>query len=170
MKNSENTAASTIRRPIYTKWWFWIIIIAILAAIVGNARTNSDASPNASQNSSQTAAVDHTEPVSNSSVPMALSSEAETMCRALTQLFVENVVEEEWHMLAFSVESHQLDENGSGTIEVLYMPPNAGNGETKVNLSIEKNGDVYTITYALLAGINEVDLSTVSSRYKSLSK
>ena len=99
---------------------------------------------------------------------MELSKKSEVVCRALTNLFVENVVGEKWHMLAFNVKSYELDENENGTIEILYMPSDAGNGETKVNLTIEKNDDTYTITYALLAGLYEVDLSAVQNRYKTL--
>lgn len=68
-------------------------------------------------------------------------------------------------MWDFNVQSFHLDKKGKGTIKILYMPSNAGKGATKVNLTIKTNGNVYKITYALLAGINEVDLSTVPRQY-----
>lgn len=68
-------------------------------------------------------------------------------------------------MLAFNVESFDLDENQNGTINILYLPSNAGDGATKVNLTIVKNGDTYKIEYAMLLGLYEVDLSSVSTEY-----
>ncbi len=151
MKEKKDNASSG-KKPIYKKWRFWVIIVVLLSAIIGNMGSHDNTIPNTTQNPEQ----------------MELSIHSQTVCRALTSLFVKNVVGEEWHMLAFSIESYELDENENGPIEVLYMPPNAGNGETKVNLTIEKNDDTYTITYALLAGIYEVDLSTVSNNSKTL--
>lgn len=148
-----------MKKPIYKKWWFWVIIVVVMVAI-GNMGGDTPDRPDAA---------DNTQVTGEPSQPAKLPAGAETMCRALTNLFVEHVVGEEWHMLAFSVENYELDENGNGTIEVLYLPPNAGSGETKVNLTIEKSDDTYTIIYALLAGADEVDLSAVLDSCKTLS-
>lgn len=163
-----NRDAAKVKKPFYKKWWFWVIIVVVILAIGANSGNKDTTTPDTPQNPTQSETVDNTQPKDDSSEPLELSTQSETVCRALTNLFVENVVGEEWHMLAFSVESYELDENENGTMEVLYLPPDAGNGETKVNLTIEKNGDTYTIIYALLAGIDEVDLSTVSNNYKTL--
>lgn len=56
--------------------------------------------------------------------------------------------------------------NTGYVVELTDMPSNAGNGATKVNLTIVKSDSTYQIEYALLAGINEVDMSTVSNQYK----
>lgn len=148
-----------MKKPIYKKWWFWVIIV-LAVAIIGNIRGGTSDDPAQSDSAQVTA-----EPSQSVKLPVS----TETMCRALTNLFVEHVVGEEWHMLAFSIENYELDENENGMIEVLYLPSRAGSGETKVNLTIEKSDDTYTITYALLAGVNEVDLSAVSGSYKTLS-
>ncbi len=167
MKGKKDNGSS-VKKPIYKKWWFWVIIVVLLSAIFGNMGSNDATTPNAPPTPTQSETADNTQSGDNSSESEELSAQSQTVCRALTNLFVKNVVGEKWHMLAFSVESYELDENENGTIEVLYMPPDAGNGETKVNLTIEKSDDTYAITYALLAGIYEVDLSTVSNNYKTL--
>lgn len=281
MKGKKDKGPS-VKKPIFKKWWFWVIIVILLSAIFGNMGSGGDTTPDTTQNPEQSEPVDNAQSVGdsadrfveevktaiqgaisskdesitdvvlqngdlcvyvdfsekdpapltledlalartssitdailelkdydslwetitvdfgaighitnskenmeingagrhfpadnalsgdNSSESVELSMQSQTVCRALTNLFVKNVVGEEWHMLAFSVESYELDENENGTIEVLYMPPNAGNGETKVNLTIEKKDDSYAITYSLLAGVYEVDLSTVSNNYKTL--
>lgn len=86
----------------------------------------------------------------------------ESVCRALTERFIKNVVLEEYSMLAFNVEDFKLDENGNGTIKILYMPSDL----TKVNLTIIKNGNVYTIESALLSGLYEVDMNAVPEENK----
>jgi hypothetical protein len=45
------------------------------------------------------------------------------------------------------------------------MPSDAGNGATKVNLTISKKDNTYKIEYALLAGLYEVDLDQLPSQY-----
>lgn len=80
-------------------------------------------------------------------------------------LKIRHSLTEDYSMLAFNVESFDLDENRNGTINILYLPSNAGDGATKVNLTIVKNGDTYKIEYAMLSGLYEVDLSSVSTEY-----
>lgn len=155
---------NSTKKSIHKKRMFWVIIAILLFTIFVSTGCGNATASDTLQNPIQSEGTDNTQSGNNRSVP----TEVSTVCRALTNIFVENVVNEEWHMLAFSIENFELDENDNGTIEVLYMPPNAGNGETKVNLTIEKDGDTYTITYALLAGVEEVDLSTVSNNYKTL--
>ena len=93
-------------------------------------------------------------------------SNAESVCRALTKRFIENVVMEDYSMLAFNVEDFELDANDNGTIKILYLPSNAGNGSTKVNLTVSKNGNIYTIESALLSGLYELDMNMVPEEYK----
>ena len=94
------------------------------------------------------------------------NSDVETVCRALTEIFIENVVEEDYSIFNFSVEEMDLDEDNNGTIEILYLPSNES--ATKVNLTIDKYEKTYKIKYALLNGLDEVDLDTVSESNKVL--
>lgn len=97
----------------------------------------------------------------------ALPFSVENICRALTKIFIEGAVGEKYSMLAFNVKEFELDNNGDGTIKILYLPSNAGKeGATKVNLTISKTGNTYTIEYALLAGLYEIELSDVADSYK----
>nr|WP_304578947.1 hypothetical protein [uncultured Acetatifactor sp.] len=157
----EKTDKERVKKPFYKKWWFWVIIIILLAAIIGNNGNQNEDTDGAVLPTEQTGADDTMETKVDK-----LPVEAEVVCRALTEMFVENVVGEDYSMLAFNVEDYELDENENGTIKILYMPSNAGNGATKVNLTIVKSDSTYQIEYALLAGINEVDMSTVSNQYK----
>ena len=152
----EKTDKERVKKPFYKKWWFWVIIIILLAAIIGNNGNQNEDTDGAVLPTEQTGADD----------TMETKVDKEVVCRALTEMFVENVVGEDYSMLAFNVEDYELDENENGTIKILYMPSNAGNGATKVNLTIVKSDSTYQIEYALLAGINEVDMSTVSNQYK----
>lgn len=114
-------------------------------------------------NNSKTSNYDSSkEPNHTSNVQKEFPANVESVCRALTKRFVENVVLEEYSMLAFNVEDFELDENGNGTIKILYMPSDL----TKVNLSIIKNGNVYTIESALLSGLYEVDMNMVAEENK----
>lgn len=38
MKNK--ATKSNVKKPIFKKWWFWVIIVVILSAIFGNSGTN----------------------------------------------------------------------------------------------------------------------------------
>ena len=89
-------------------------------------------------------------------------------CRAMTKKFVEEVLEEDYSMTAYSVEEFELDKDENGTIKILYLPSNAGDGATKVNLTITKNDSVHKIEYALLSGIDEVELDKLSKDYTEL--
>lgn len=71
-------------------------------------------------------------------------------------------------MTAYSVEEFELDKDENGTIKILYLPSNAGDGATKVNLTITKNDSVHKIEYALLSGIDEVELDKLSKEYTEL--
>lgn len=159
----ERKDKNAVKKPFYKKWWFWVIIVILLIGIFGSSgnKQEPDKTPETTEQTdtvTNTKETDTTEP----------SMQTEAVCRALTEIFVENVVGEKYSMLAFNVEDFELDENEDGTIKILYMPSNAGDGATKVNLTISKNGDAYKIEYALLAGIDEVDLSTVSTQYTEI--
>ena len=159
----EKTDKEHVKKPFYKKWWFWVIIIIRLADIIGINGNLYEDTDGATLPTEPTGADDTMETKVDK-----LPVEAEVASRALTEMFVENVVDEDYSMLAFNVEDYELDENENGTIKILYMPSNAGNGATKVNLTIVKSDSTYQIEYALLAGINEVDMSTVSNQYKVL--
>lgn len=163
MKDKETKVKA--KKPIFKKWWFWVIIIVILAAIFGNTDdTTEPANTNPPTTESTQSSEQETESQSK-----ALSILIEGGCRALTENFVEGVVEEDYSMLAFNVEEFELDENENGTIKVLYLPSNVGEeGATKVNLTISKNGGTYKIEYAMLSGLYEVDLEGVSKEYTEL--
>lgn len=158
----EKKDKGSVKKPIYKKWWFWVIIIIVLAAIFGNSG-NKD-TVDTPQATEQTKEVEDTQ----DETAKEPSMQTEAVCRALTETFVKNVVGEKYSMLAFNVEDYDLDENEDGTIKILYMPSDAGNGATKVNLTIAKSGNTYKIEYALLGGIDEVDLSSVSSQYTQI--
>lgn len=97
---------------------------------------------------------------STESADPKIPSNVEAVCRAMTKNFVEDLLEEDYSMLAFNVSNFDLDENQNGTIDILYLPSNAGDeGATKIDLTIAKSGSMYTVEYALLAGMYEVDLS-----------
>ena len=102
---------------------------------------------------------------SKSQSPKGLPTLIDGSCRAMTKKFVEGVVEEDYSMLAYNVEEFDLDESENGTIKILYLPSNAGNGATKLNLTITKNGSTYKIQYALLSGLYEVELDKLSQEY-----
>ncbi len=90
-------------------------------------------------------------------------------CRALTKRFVKGAMGEDYSALAYNVTSFAIDEEENGTIQVRYLPSNAGEeGATKVDLTIRLHNDVYTIEYALLAGLYEVDLTQVPLEYIQL--
>lgn len=137
---------------------FAIWFIILMAATSGEDSTSN---PN-TDNQQETQATQKEEETTKNELPEM----GETVCRAMTKTFVEDVVGEDYSMLAFSIEEYDIDENENGTIKVLYFPSDAGNGATKVNLTISKNENTYEIKYALLAGINEVDLEQVSEEHK----
>lgn len=137
-------------KPIYMKGWFWIIIIVVMLFSIFKISGTKDETSDGTKQEEK-----------------VQTTQMESVCRTMTKKFVENVVGEDYSMLAFSVQNYDIDENGNGTIEVLYMPSNSGNDATKVNLTISKNENTYEITYALLAGTYEVDLEQVSENQKT---
>lgn len=159
----ERKDKNAVKKPFYKKWWFWVIIVILLIGIFGSSG-NKQEPDKIPETTEQTDTVTNTKETETTEPSM----QTEAVCRALTEIFVENVVGEKYSMLAFNVEDFELDENEDGTIKILYMPSNAGDGATKVNLTISKNGNAYKIEYALLAGIDEVDLSTVSTQYTEI--
>lgn len=167
MKNK--TEKSKVKKPIYKKWWFWVIIVVILAAIFGNSggKEGFEDGVNDTLNSSVESTQEPEQETESEST--TLSAEIDGGCRALTKRFVEGVVEEDYSAFAYSVEEFEIDENENGTIKVLYLPSNAGtDGATKVNLTITLKDGTYTIEYAMLSGLYEVDLTQVSKEYTEL--
>lgn len=155
------------KKPLYKKGWFWIVIVIVALCSASVNKKDKDSVP---------ATADHVEQVYETpETPTEETTEADgteipvnvkITCRALAMIFVKNVVHEDWQMTAFDVEEFELDENENGTIKILYMP----SGATKVNLTITKSDNVYTVEYAMLAGSYEVDMSTVSNQYKILAE
>lgn len=157
-----------MKKKFYQKKWFIVLMVILAIGIIGGAlggnEETTDTPPTTESQESQAEVNEQKEDV-DSTDASKIPAWAETACRAITNIFIENVVEEDYSMLAFNVESFDLDENRNGTINILYLPSNAGDGATKVNLTIVKNGDTYKIEYAMLSGLYEVDLSTVSTEY-----
>lgn len=162
--NTTNTTATNnmgngkVKKPFYKNWKFWMVMFAA-CAICNAGKFNKGVHDGLEANSTQSSVEQEDANQENKDVELSIDDEA--LCRALTKTFVENVVGEKYSMFDFNIEEFELDENGNGTIKILYMPSNAKNGTTKVNLTISKNGKIYKIEYALLAGVYEVDLSTV---------
>lgn len=157
-----------VKKPIFKKWWFWVIVVVILAAIFGNTGAKNGVEDGAkdaiSSTEQQTEEKQETETKSDT-----LPTLIDGGCRALTENFVEGVVGEEYSMFAYNVEEFELDENENGTIKILYLPSNAGeDGATKVNLTISLKDGAYKIEYAMLSGLYEVDLTQVSKEYTEL--
>ena len=141
---------------------FIIWFVILMGATNGDTTepTNTNPTTEQTQNTEQ-----ETESKDNATLPSSI----ESSCRKLTKKFIEGAVGEDYSMLAFNVEEFELDDNEDGTIKILYMPSNAGEeGATKVNLTISKNGNTYTVEYALLAGLYEVELNEVADSYKEL--
>lgn len=157
-----------VKKPIFKKWWFWVIIVVILAAIFGNTGTKDgieDGAKDAINSAEQQAEKKQETEAKSDTLPTLIDGG----CRALTENFIEGAVEEEYSMFAYNVEEFELDENENGTIKILYLPSNAGeDGATKVNLTISLKDGAYKIEYAMLSGLYEVDLTQVSKEYTEL--
>ena len=162
--NTTNTTATNnmgngkVKKPFYKNWKFWMVMFAV-CVICNAGKFNKGVHDGLEANSTQSSV--EQEDANQENKDAELSTDDEALCRALTKTFVENAVGEKYSMFDFNIKEFELDENGNGTIKILYMPSNAKNGTTKVNLTISKNGKVYKIEYALLAGLYEVDLSTI---------
>ena len=163
----DKATKNKVKRPIYKRWWFWVIIVVILSAIFGTSGAKDGIEDGAKDtiNSAeqQTEEKQETETKSGT-LPILIDGS----CRALTKKFIEGAVKEEYSMFAYNVEEFELDENENGTIKILYLPSNAGDGATKVNLTISLKDGVYKIEYAMLSGMYEVDLTQVSKKYTEL--
>lgn len=172
------------KKAFYKRWWFKaFVIILVLSALTSNNDSNVPEAPEAPEMAPSTEMVEITDPVVIETQREAGDLEeeleeteeafnqfdAEVMCKVLMERFVEDILCEDWHWTqTFEMDTSGIGEDGNGTIEVLYFPNKAGIGETKVNMTIEKNGSTYTITYILLAGLYEVDMHTVPDRYLSI--
>lgn len=154
MRRKEN---GKVNKPIRSRRWVYITAAVILVRLLGSAIGNG------TETASIVKTEETTEEVETSTLHEAVNeSKVRSICRALTSIFVKNVVKEEFKWFSAEEYEYELDENGDGIINVLYMP----HGLTKVNLTITKNGNVYTIKYALLSGLYEVDMDAVPNMYK----
>lgn len=161
------------KKPLYKKWWFWVIVMVIAMSTIDLNGDNSSEKPNPSTLETKTANTD----VSPTTLPKTDKEETEKSVsqtqmeiigRAMMNTFVSKSLCEDWHMLALSFENFEADENGNGKIEMLYLPDNAGNGETKVNMTVEKQGDLCQITYIMTEGINEIDVTSLPDNIRYL--
>lgn len=159
---------SNVKKPIFKKWWFWVIIV-VLSAIFGNMGNNEDEKANSDTTVSQETSESIESETEVESDSDTLPVEIDGGCRALTKKFIEGAVGKDYSAFAYSVEEFELDENENGTIKILYLPSNAGeDGATKVNLTISLKDGAYKIEYAMLSGLYEVDLTQVSKEYTEL--
>lgn len=149
-----------------------VVVVVLGLGVLGSVMegNSEDTTKSESSATEQTQNTEQSEAEANEAEE--LPGKDENACRALTKKFVKNVVNEDYHIMAFNVKSFDLADNGEGTIEVLYMPEKES--ESKVNLTISKtvntvNGTtdaIYTITYALLNGLYEFDLNEVQADNK----
>ena len=169
----ESKKVKSGKKAFYKRWWFKaFVVIILLCAITGNDGETSEAPETAPP----TEVIEITEPMATETEKEAEVTEvvfnqfdAEVVCRALMERFVEDILCEDWHWTqTFEVDTSGIGEDGNGTIEVLYFPNKSGIGETKVNMTVKKEGNRYTVTYILLAGLYEVDMHTVPDRYLSI--
>ena len=65
MKNKEKKG--TEKRPIYKKWWFWVIIVILISAIFSSLGSNDDMIPDTSQNPGQSEAANNSQTSEDSS-------------------------------------------------------------------------------------------------------
>lgn len=157
----ESKKVKSGKKAFYKRWWFKaFVIIVVLSALTGN----SESKPEEIQETAPTTVV-----AEATEVTQVEEHEVRVACKMLMNRFVEDILVEDFHMFdAFEADVTGLNDKGNGTIEVLYLPNKAGNGETKVNMTVEKSGDKYTITYILLEGLYEVDMHTVPNEYLSI--
>lgn len=164
----DKSKKNKVKKPIYKKWWFWVIIVVILSAIFGTSGAKDgieDGAKDAINSAEQQTEEKQETETKSDTLPTLIDGG----CRALTENFVEGAVGEEYSMFAYNVEEFELDENENGTIKILYLPSNAGEeGATKVNLTISLKDGAYKIEYAMLSGLYEVDLTQVSKEYTEL--
>lgn len=164
------------KKKFYKKKRFWLIVLLVL--LIGNAGSSGEKTEvkettktvtqvkekqKAKESKSDTKEKDKND-TEEKKKDAELPTDDMMICRVLTQIFVQDVLGENYSLFDFNVEGFKLDENGNGTIDILYMPSNTKNGITKVNLTISKNGKVYKTEYALLNGVYEVDLNTVPNK------
>lgn len=83
------------------------------------------------------------------------------MCMGNMKLVVENVVGENFVHGAFDVKN-SATVNGATTMEAQYMPDGAGKTATKVDITVVKQGNVYTTTEIMLAGNVAINVDNLS--------
>lgn len=71
---SENT--ENIKKPIYKKWWFWLIIAFIVILALGSSGENTTEQPNISTNITPSTNVDNTTNIDTSNKVYAVGEEA----------------------------------------------------------------------------------------------
>lgn len=171
-----------VKKQSRKSWLFWIALAVVLRMATLSGFKALVSSPGATETAVEafnettkeetteaveTTTEEQTEPETTLSEFDLLPDNIRIASTCMTIVFVGGVLDEEYDLDASYDIKYDIDKSGDGTIEVLYMPSDAGRGRTKVNLTIVKKGKVYTIEYALLAGLYEVDMDTVNEIFKT---
>ena len=86
------------------------------------------------------------------------------MCMGNMKLVVENVVGEKFVHTAFDVKSFGAVD-GITTVKAQYLPDGAGTVSNKVDITVVKEGNVYTTTEIMLAGNAVLHPETLPQEY-----
>ena len=86
------------------------------------------------------------------------------MCMGNMKLVVENVVGEKFVHTAFDVKSFGVVD-GITTVKAQYLPDGAGTVSNKVDITVVKEGNVYTTTEIMLAGNVVLHPETLPQEY-----
>lgn len=157
------------RKPWYKRWYVWYAAVTIIGfiAIKDPEETKPVIVEDTTTAEETTEEETTTEEITELYDPWdELPDKVRDITVSLTMPFVVRVVGEEYDFNATYTVEYDTDENGNYIIEVLYIPTDAGNGKTKVNLTIVKDSDGYVIEKAMLAGMYEVDMDTVQDVFK----
>ena len=102
----ERKDKNAVKKPFYKKWWFWVIIVILLIGIFGSSgnKQEPDKTPETTE---QTDTVTNTKETETTEPSM----QTEAVCRALTEIFVENVVGEKYSMLDMCQLTNRLTEH-----------------------------------------------------------
>lgn len=53
-KNNQNEASQKSKKPLYKKWWFWLIVVAVVIALASNPDSSGDPATDPAQDSQGT--------------------------------------------------------------------------------------------------------------------
>ena len=95
----DKSTKSNVKKPIFKKWWFWVIIV-VLSAIFGNMGNNEDEQANSDTTVSQETSESIESETEVESDSDTLPVEIDGGCRALTKNFIEGAVGEDYSAFA----------------------------------------------------------------------